>query len=57
MMSDAERLDWLEQHPEFLLRKDKKHWTCAKFTDYPYNAYRTVREAIDAAIDGTWNKD
>ena len=56
-MTDTERLDWLEQHPEFALRKDKKHWTCAKFTNYPYNAYRTVREAIDAAIDGTWNED
>ena len=55
-MSDTERLDWLEQHPEFTLRKHKGHWGCTKFTNYEYNVYKTIREAIDAAINGTWQK-
>lgn len=56
-MTDTERLDWLEQHPEFRLFKHKKRWCCIPFTNYPFNGYKTIREAVDAAIDGSWNKD
>lgn len=52
--TDTERLNWLEQNPEFVLRKHKKTWTCTKLTNYAFNAYPTMRQAIDAAIDGTW---
>ena len=53
---DSEHLDWLEAHPEFLLRKHKGCWFCAPFTNYPYNSYSTLREALRAAVEGTWNK-
>lgn len=55
-MTDTELLNWLEQHPEFSLRHHKKRWTCSTFTNYEYNAYKTIREAIEAAANGTWNK-
>ena len=53
---DSEHLDWLEAHPEFLLRMHKGRWFCAPFTNYPYNSYSTLREALRAAVEGTWNK-
>lgn len=53
-MNDTARIDWLEHHPEFTVRKHKKRWMCTKFTNYEFNTYPTMREAIDAAIDGTW---
>lgn len=56
MLTDTELLDWLDAHPEFILRKHNSWWTCAKFTNYEYNAYATVREAIQAAADGSWQK-
>lgn len=56
-MTDAERLDWLEQHPEFTLRKYKRNWFCIKATtNYEFNVYPTMREPIDAAINGTWQE-
>ena len=53
---DSEHLDWLEAHPEFLLRKHKGRWFCTPFTNYPYDSYSTLREALRAAVEGTWNK-
>lgn len=52
--NDTERLDWMQAHPEFCLRKHKQRWTYAPMTNYPYNTYTTVRDAIDAAIDNSW---
>jgi hypothetical protein len=56
-MTDTERLSWLENHPEFRLVKTKRHWSCAKPTSYEYTVYKTIREAIDAAMDGSWQDD
>ena len=53
---DSEHLDWLEAHPEFLLRIHKGRWFCTPFTNHPYNSYSTLREALRAAVEGTWNK-
>ena len=53
---DSEHLDWLEAHPEFWLRVHKGRWSCTPITNYPYNSYSTLREALRAAVEGTWNK-
>ena len=53
-ITDAMRLDWLEENTQFTLRKYKKHWSCAKVTNYEYNTYATMREAIDPAMTGAW---
>jgi len=53
-ITDAMRLDWLEENTQFTLRKYKKHWSCAKITNHEYNTYATMREAIDAAMTGAW---
>lgn len=53
-ITDTMRLDWLEEHTQFTLRKYKKRWSCAKITNYEYNTYATMREAIDAAKTGAW---
>lgn len=46
---DAERLDFIESHPGWL-RKGKRFWVCAPiFTNYEMDAFKTAREAIDAA--------
>lgn len=57
ILTDTDRLNWLQEHPEFTLRKRKSTWTCAKMTNYPYNAYFSLRAAIDAAINNTWQDD
>ncbi len=53
-MSDEMRLNWLEQNTDFSLNFHKKRWSCIRFTNYEYNTYKTMREAIDAAMNGTW---
>ena len=46
---DAERLDFIEAHPGWL-RKGKRHWVCAaQYSNYDMDAFKTAREAIDAA--------
>lgn len=52
--SDEIRLNWLEKNTNFSLRFHKKRWSCTRPTNYEYNTYKTMREAIDAAINGTW---
>lgn len=53
-VDDKKRLDWLETNTDFTLRFHKKHWRCTRNTEYEFNVYKTMREAIDAAMNGTW---
>lgn len=46
---DAARLDFLDANPEKQLRYHKNRWALVGFTNYPYEVFRSVREAIDAA--------
>lgn len=49
---DAERMAFIEEHPNWL-RKHKKHWQCVNpFTNYEYPVFKTAREAVDAAMQG-----
>jgi hypothetical protein len=48
---DAARLDFVEANPHMFLRRHKKHWSFIGFTNYEYDVHKTVREAIDAAIE------
>jgi len=52
--NDEIRLNWLEQNTDWTLRFYKKRWSCTRITSYEYNTYKTMREAIDAAMNGTW---
>ena len=47
---DAERLDYVQANSGYTLRKYKRHWSFKPFTNYEYEVFDTVREAIDAAI-------
>ena len=47
---DAERLDFIEKNPLLRLRMFKKHWSYIGITNYEYPAFKTAREAIDAAM-------
>lgn len=61
-MTDEDRMQWLEDHPEFKLNSRIKwrgrnrlvQWAC-----YPglseHNIYESAREAIDSAMNGGWN--
>ena len=53
-ISDEMRLDWLEKNTDFSLNFRKKRWSCTRLTSYEYNTYKTMREAIDSAMNGTW---
>ncbi len=53
-VSDKKRLDWLEQNIHFRLNFHKKRWSCTRPVSSEYNTYKTMREAIDAAMNGTW---
>ena len=53
-LSDKKRLDWLEQNINFRLNFHKKRWSCTRPVSSEYNTYKTMREAIDAAMNGTW---
>lgn len=55
--SDTERIDFLEQNPEYRLVKHRKQWMCCPFSNYEFNTYPTARAAIDAAIDDTWQDE
>lgn len=44
------RLNWLQDHEHYQLRKHKGRWSCARLgTNYAYPTFHTVREAIDWA--------
>ena len=47
---DAERLDYVQANSGYTLRKYKRRWSFKPFTNYEYEVFDTVREAIDAAI-------
>ena len=49
LLADRERLNFIEAHPEMNLRKHKKHWSFIGFTNYEYDVFKTLREAIDNA--------
>lgn len=48
-MTDTEILDWLEKNPGFRTNKGKRGWVCTDFSNYPYEIYPTLREAVTAA--------
>ena len=52
LRKDAERLDFIAQHPGWL-RSHKGRWGCVSpFTNYSYPVFKTPRDAIDAAMQG-----
>jgi hypothetical protein len=52
VITDKDRLDFIEAHPEMSLRKHKKHWSFVGFTNYEYSVFTDVRGAIDNAMRG-----
>lgn len=53
LRKDAERLDFIAQHPGWL-RSHKGRWGCVSpFTNYSYPVFKTPRDAIDAAMQET----
>jgi|SRR5690606_1290397 len=51
LRKDAERLDFIAQHPGWL-RSHKGRWGCVSpFTNYSYPVFKTPRDAIDAAME------
>lgn len=54
VVDDKDRIDWLEANPEFYILYKKKKWSIAPLTSHEFNIYKTLREAIDAAMDGSW---
>jgi len=54
-ISDEMRLDWLEKNLSvWNLSVYKKRWSCVELPYGEYTTYKTMREAIDAAMNGTW---
>ena len=56
---DVARLNFVEQHPDWMnvMRFKRKHlWRIGPFSNYPQDAFHTLREAIDAAMQesGEW---
>lgn len=50
LKADAERMDFIESHPNWLA-KHKKHWHCVMpSTNYEYPVFATARAAIDATM-------
>lgn len=48
---DAERINFIEENPEMhFSTKIGKWWRFGHFSNYPQDCFKTVREAIDAAI-------
>jgi hypothetical protein len=54
---DTARLDFIESHPEMRLSRHKKHWSIQGFTNYQYDVFKTLREAIDAALNKAGSSD
>lgn len=50
-ISDKDRLDFIQANPILTLRHYKKHWSMRVFSNHEYNVFKTVREAIDDAIN------
>lgn len=50
LRKDAERLDFIESQNHKTLRFHKKKWSFEGFTNYEYSVFRSLREAIDAAM-------
>lgn len=48
-MTDTEILNWLQENPGFRTNKGKRGWVCTDFSNYPYEIYPTLREAVIAA--------
>ena len=52
--TDTDRLDFIQANPSRSLRQRKGRWAFPRAcTSYEYTTYRTVREAIDAAMQET----
>lgn len=52
VITDTDRLNFIERHPEKFLRHHKKKWSFIGMTSYPYQVFGKLREAIDHAIKG-----
>ena len=50
--ADRRRLDFIQANPKLTLRHHKRHWSLAGITNYEYSVFKTVREAIDHAMNG-----
>ena len=46
---DSERLNFLQSNPQLRLNCSKGRWSLMSFTNYEYEVFKTVREAIDSA--------
>jgi hypothetical protein len=53
MRVDAERLNFIQANPKLRLCNYKRRWALVGLTNYEYDTFKTVREAIDAAIGET----
>ena len=51
LKADAERLNYLQANPGKVLRCHKNRWSLVALTSYPYPVFKTIREAIDAAME------
>lgn len=49
MVEDAERVSFVEAHPERYLRCHKRRWSFVGSVSHEYDVFRDMREAIDAA--------
>ena len=49
-ITDTDRLNFLQLNPALTLRCHKKRWSLVGLTNYEYEVFKTVREAIDDAI-------
>ena len=52
-ITDTERLDYMQAHPEKFIRYHKGKWAFLGFTNYEFDMHPTLREAIDAAVKTT----
>lgn len=49
LVEDAERINFVEAHPERYLRCHKRRWSFVGSVSHEYDVFRDMREAIDAA--------
>lgn len=50
ILADAARLDFVEANTNRYLRSWKKHWSFVGMTNYTYEVFRSLRDAIDHAM-------
>lgn len=52
LIEDGKIVDHIQSHPEISLRYHKKRWSFIGFTNYEYDTFETVRQAISTAMQG-----